>query len=455
MSRLPVVAIIGRPNTGKSTLFNSLTRNRLAIVSDIPGTTRDHIASKVDGEHVDYLLLDTGGMGGGTDDKDFEDDVHEQSVLALRNADLILFTVNGKEDITSSDFKVSELLRKRRKRHVPVILLVNKCDNPKLTEAALAVFAELGIGDRVLALSAISNVGTAELREAIDEELQNLHFQKSEEPPVSSGVPRVAIVGKPNVGKSSLVNAFMSDAQRKESPRLVSDVAGTTRDTTDTIVKYHDSEFLFIDTAGLRRQARVEEELESEAILRTIRTIEDCDVIILVIDGTQPISKQDKHIASLAIDAGKGIMILINKSDVLTAAEKEEKRAELAQAFVFCRYAPQLFCSAITRENLLKVFDIITMIEGNRLRRFPVKELHDWLKDQIFGKPMGAVSTTKHITQAKDPPPTFILFVKNPKQVQVSQLRFLENRLRETFGLEGTPVRWITKGPRDRWEEDC
>lgn len=451
MPKLPVVAIIGRPNTGKSTLFNSLLKKRVAITSDVAGTTRDHIASKMEGKDTDYLLLDTGGMGGGTADKNFEDDVHEQSLLALAAADLILFTVNGKEEITASDRAIAQLLRRKRKRQVPVLLILTKCDNREIADEATLRFHELGIGDEILPASPLNNVGTPEVREAIERELRKQHFEKAAaRGPDAPDIPRVAIVGKPNVGKSSLINALMSDAQRGASPRLVSAIPGTTRDTTDTIIRREEREFLFVDTAGLRRQARVEEELESLAVLRTIQALAEADVAVLVLDASAPISKQDKHIAGMAVEQGKGLVLVLNKTDLLSPEGRAESLARARDAFVFCRYAPILQTSAVTRARLPRLFDLIAMAHASRLRRLPVKELHAWLQEQLVGKPVGAVATAKHITQAKDPPPTFVLFVRNPKEVKVSQLRFLENRLRETFGLEGTPVRWVTKGPSEK-----
>lgn len=451
MAKLPTVAIIGRPNTGKSTLFNKMVNKRLAIISDVPGTTRDHISSVIETEEVDYLIIDTGGMGGGTDDKDFEKDVHGQSMLAINHADLILFTVNSREEITKSDFDVVELLRKKRKKHVPVILIVTKCDNVTITQDVLPQYHKLGIADSIIPTSAINNLGVADVEDAIVEELKNLHFTKREKPSVEeSKLPRIAIVGRPNVGKSSLVNAFMSDTQRIESPKLVSDIPGTTRDATDTIIRYNEQEYVFVDTAGLRKQARVEEDLESYAVLRTIQALESSDVTVLLLDGSQPIGRQDKRIAGMTIDGGKGLIILINKADLMTAEQKKEKLVEVNAALPFCRFAPILFCSAKTRESIIKIFDLIAMVQRNRSRRLAVKDLHRWFKDMVFGHPMGAVATSKHITQAEELPPTFVLFVKNPKQVQVSQLRYLDNRLRETFDFKGTPVRWITKGPRSR-----
>ncbi len=452
MSRLPLVAIIGRPNTGKSSLFNRIVRRRSAIESEVAGTTRDHIAEIVETADVDYFLLDTGGMGGGTEDKDFEDDVHEQSMLALKAADLILFVVDGKEDPTSNDFAVAALLRKERKRNVPVILVINKCDNAEMLARAEHSFHELGVEGASIPVSAAHKIGTADLEDAIAAQLVALKFKKREELPQSgeNGIPRIAIIGKPNVGKSSLCNTLMSETQRAVSPKLVSPIAGTTRDSTDTLVRYHDQEFLFVDTAGVRRQTKVEWGVESLSMLRTMQSIEECDVAVLVVDATEPVSKQDKKIAGLAVDAGKGLVILLNKIDLLDTEKKKERMLDVKQSFLFCRWAPVIPCSAETRDGVMRVFDIALMAQRNRLRRVTEKDMQRFLKTALVGQPMGSLASAKHVVQAKDPPPTFVLFVKNPTRVQLSQLRYLENRLRETFGLEGTPIRWITKGPRDR-----
>lgn len=455
MSRLPVVAIIGRPNTGKSTLFNRLIGTRLAIENEVAGTTRDHVARVVETPELDYLLIDTGGMGGGTEDADFEDDVHAQSLLALKAADLILFTVDGKTDPTKSDFEIAGLLRKSRKRHVPIVLVIAKCDNERVFEEALHNFHKLGVTDESIPVSAAHNIGTVELCEAIDRHLGALHFGKRETADVAESTPRIAIIGKPNVGKSSICNALMSETQRSMSPKLVSDIPGTTRDSTDTLVRHEGQEFLFVDTAGLRRQAKVEQGVESLSMLRTVQAIEECEVALLVIDGTQPVSSLDKKIAGMAIDAGKGLILILNKIDLLDTEKKKGRMLEIKAGFLFCRYAPVIPCSAVTRTGLLKIFDIAVMVQRNRLRRLTSKDLHRFYDDAVSGQPMTALQTAKYIVQAKDPPPTFVLFVRNPKKVQLSQLRFLENRMRETFGLEGTPIRFITKGPRDRrYEED-
>ncbi|HVW66174.1 MAG TPA: ribosome biogenesis GTPase Der [Candidatus Peribacteraceae bacterium] len=447
MPRIPTVAIIGRPNTGKSTLFNRLVGKRRAIESDVAGTTRDHVAYKVETDEMDYLLLDTGGIGGGSTDKDFEQDVSAQSVIALAAADVIIFTVNSKEELTSSDERVAELLRKKKKAHVPVIVVATKCDRPDTIDDLLPQYFAFGLGDDVIGLSAVHNTGIGELEDAIIEKLKELHFEKEDSSLEAQATkpPRIAIVGKPNVGKSSVVNALMSDPQREMNARIVSDIPGTTRDSSDTIIRRDDKDYIFIDTAGLRRKARVEEDLEYLSNVKSIQAVEDSDVTILMLDAADIISRQDKRIASLAIESGKGLMIVLNKTDKLTREEREEKETETRASLPFCKFAPLLFTSATTRENLPKLFPMIESIARNRLRRIPTKELLRWYEEAVHGIPANMLAKSKFITQAEEIPPTFVIFVRDPKKVGVSQLRYLDNRLRETFAFEGTPVKWITK----------
>jgi len=444
MAKLPVVAIIGRPNTGKSTLFNRLVGRRKAIVSDIAGTTRDHVAHKIEGEEVDYLLIDTGGMGGGTEDNELEDDVHRQSLLALEYADVVVLTVNSKEDLTASDFDIVDTLRKSKRSHVPVILAITKCDNPDEVDEILPQYYELGIAKEVIAISAPHKIGIDDLQDAINTELLALHFTKNTDEPQQ--MPKISIIGKPNVGKSSIVNALMSETQRKKSPILVSDIPGTTRDATDTTIRYNDQEYVFMDTAGIkRRKQTTDNEIETYAYFRSVKALELCDICVLVLDATEPVSKQDKRIASMANEEGKGLIILLNKIDLLEGNSKKTTIAAVEQELKFCRFASIVPCSAESREGLLKLFDLIESVQRNRTRRIPTKDLHRWFKDAVAGQPMGALARAKHITQADELPPTFVIFVKNPKKVQVSQLRNLDNAIRRTYAFEGTPIRWLTK----------
>lgn len=452
MPKLPTVAIIGRPNTGKSTLFNRLIGRRRAIVSDTPGTTRDHVAARVepDNDAIPYLLVDTGGMGGGTADVDLEDDVHQQSLLALEHADVIVFTLNSREELTSSDFEIVDLLRKHKQKHVPVLLVLTKCDDPATLGESLPQYYQLGIADQIIPISAPHRIGIEELEAEINKKLSALNFTKDTEEKPEKAIPRVAIIGKPNVGKSSLVNAFMSENQRQKSPLLVSDIPGTTRDSTDTIIRYHDQEYSFVDTAGIRRKKSTEGEIETYAYFRSIQALEECDIAVLVLDASEPVSKQDKRIAGIAVEEGKGIIILANKIDKLEGDARSQALRHIEYELSFCKYATILPCSANTREGLLKIFDMIEMVQRNRVRRIPTKELNDWYKDCIYGQPMASL-ISKHITQSEDVPPTFVIFVNDPKRVQVTQLRFLDNNIRKVFGFEGTPIRWITKG---KYEDD-
>jgi GTP-binding protein len=451
MSKLPTVAIIGRPNTGKSTLFNRLIGKRKAIESTIPGTTRDHISHRIDTEEMSYLLIDTGGIGS-TQDKDFEKDVAGQSLLALENADLILFTVNAKEPVTADDQKILDLLRKKRRRHVPVLVILTKADNPALTQNVLADFQEMNMGEAFIAVSAPHRLGIEELEGTIVKELKKVGFEKQASGDQGSEIssPRIAIIGRPNVGKSSIVNAVMSDVQREKSPLLVSPVAGTTRDSVDTEIRYQGKPYTLVDTAGLKKRSRTTEELERLSMLRTISAIEQSDVVLLVLDALLPVSQQDKRIAALTIENGKGLVILANKMDGLSGDARRTKLAEIAAHLFFCRFVRILPCSAKTREGLLKIFDVIESVQLSRIRRIPTRELRHWFEQTMHGLPMGELARCKHMTQANEVPPTFVLFVKQAKRVRPSDLKFLERRLRETFGFDGVPIRWITKSSEPR-----
>ncbi|MFA7681579.1 MAG: ribosome biogenesis GTPase Der [Candidatus Peribacteraceae bacterium] len=450
MAKLPTVAIIGRPNTGKSTLFNQLIGHRKAIVSEIPGTTRDHVAQRVETDELDYLLVDTGGMGGGTADKDFEDDVHAQSMLAIGNADVILLTINSKEDLTSSDFEIVDLLRKKRRTHVPILLVLTKCDNPAITQELLPQYYALGIADVIVPVSAPHNIGLDNLQSHIIDTLTALNFRKQES---DGSLPRISIIGRTNVGKSSLINAMMSETQLATSPLLVSEVPGTTRDATDTVIQFNDRSYLFMDTAGIKKRTQTDKGVETFAYFRSIQALEEADIAVLVLDATAPVSRQDKRIASLATEEGKGLIVLLNKSDMLAGEQRTKALEDARIALPFCKFAPFLLCSAQTRKDLVKIFDLIALVQENRSRRIPTKALNAWMRDAVYGKGLGPVSDAKYITQAEELPPTFVLFVKNPKHIHVSQLRYLENTLRKTYAFEGVPMRWITKDTREHRDE--
>lgn len=445
MSRIPTVAIIGRPNTGKSTLFNRLVGKRRAIVSEIPGTTRDQIAQLVSLPSLDYLLIDTGGLGGGSEDLDLEKDVAAQSLLAIASADLILFTVNGQELLTASDGEVASILRKKRKRHVPVILVVTKCDNPDICNAA-PEYLQLNITNHIVAVSAAHNIGTDELQKNIADHLQSLHFDTAgSRKQEAENVPRIAIVGKPNVGKSSLLNALMSDPERLRAPRLVSDKPGTTRDTTDTVIRHQEKEYLFVDTAGLKSHAYTKENIEFYTQLRSVQALAQADIVLLIVDLKEQISRQDKRIAQMTMEEGKALIILANKIDLLSTSARAEALKLLRFSLSFCAFAPILPCSTVTRDGLLKIFPLIEIVTQNRNRFIATKDLNNWFAEALQRHASSGLTRGKFITQAEGVPPTFVLFTADPKKIKVSELKYLENTLRQSFAFEGTPIRWVTK----------
>lgn len=447
MPSIPTVAIVGRPNAGKSTLFNRLLGKRLAIVSDVPGTTRDIVARTVEDPALAYLLIDTGGIGGGSSDRDLEDNVAAQALLALSNADLILFTVDGQADLTGSDYAVVDILRKKRRRHVPVLLILTKCDQSEGADALLPSCYALGIAEDIFSLSAVHNLGIDKLRHAITDNLRKLHFVKegSGQRAAGSDNPRIAIIGKPNVGKSSLVNALMSEAQRKKESRLVSDIPGTTRDASDTLIHRGEHTYILVDTAGLRRRAHDDSGIPWLAGLRSIQAITASDIAVLVLDATEGVTRQDKRIARLALDEGKGLIILINKSDVLPKEEREQALQRIAAELPFCSFCPFLAASAKNGTGLAQLFAHIDAVMRNIRFRIPTRELHRWYEGVAHGHSATKLSSVKHLTQSKDIPPTFVLFAHNPASLPPSAIRHLEKRLRATFALEGTPVRWVTK----------
>jgi GTPase len=444
MSKLATVAIIGRPNTGKSTLFNRLIGYNKAITSEVAGTTRDHIAHTCTFDNYEYVLVDTGGMGGGTSDKELEDDVHMQSILALQNADVILVTLDSRTDLTRNDYEVLSELRKRKKQHVPVIYVLTKCDDPSQIESILPQFYSVVDADEVVAVSAPHKIGIDQLNKKIVTKIAELHFAPKQETQKNTA-PRIAIIGRPNVGKSSIINSLMNDKKREASPLLVSDIAGTTRDSTDTSIVYNDNEYIFVDTAGIRRKKDTSVGIETHAYFRSIRSLEHCDIAILVLDAAEKITNQDKRIANLAVSEGKGLIILLNKWDKLDQDGKQRIQLEVEYELAFCKFAHIVPVSAHTREGLLTIFGAIEQVQRSRVRRLSTKQLLDFLQGALQTPSITSLTGCKHAVQADEVPPTFILFVRNPKQVQNAHLRYLENRMRELYDFTGVPLRFITK----------
>lgn len=446
MPRLPTVAIIGRPNTGKSTLFNRIVGERRAIESPIAGTTRDQVATEVRGETVDYLLVDTGGIGGGTTDTVLEENVTQQSLLALERADLILFTINAKEELTAADRTIVDLLRKKRRTHVPVVLIATKCDREGMEHERAADLHALGIGDAILGVSATHNSGLTQLEADIERRLTALHFGKEAgHTGTEETAPRIAIVGRPNAGKSSLINALMPDPERESSARIVSDIPGTTRDTTDTLVRHEGEDYVFVDTAGLRRRSRVEGDIEYYSTLRSMQAIVGSDITVLVLDATQDLTQQDKRIARMAVDEGRGLILLLNKCDLVSNTERDDRVYALRRDLPFCDFAPILAVSAITRENLPKIFGLFAHLRRNLTRRIATKDLQRWYEDAVQRLPARTLSSGKFVTQADEVPPTFVLFLNSPQRVQRAHVKYLEHSLRSLFAFDGVPIRFVLK----------
>lgn len=441
--KTPLVTLLGRPNTGKSTLFNRLAGARIAIESEVPGTTRDRIFVKVETPDLDFFLVDTGGLEFDRKKSSLEGEVKRQAELAAKEADLILLVVEGNKEGAAEDREVVDFLRKKVDKK-SIILLANKCDKP-VSKEELASLYKLGLGDP-FPVSAIHNRGITELEEKIIKILKGQKFLKAPEPK-EAGL-KLALLGKPNVGKSSLINTILG------KPRLiVSAVPGTTRDATDTVVTYQKRPYNFIDTAGLRRQAKRERGLEELSVLRTLRAIERCDIALLLLDATESPSHQDQQIANLILEAGKGLILIVNKWDLLkkrsTSSEPERNRwiHALQIQFPFAPWAPVIFTSAVTRENVEQIFSQIETVRQERAKRISTGSLNRFM-EQItrgFRPAAGGRGIPKifYLTQIGVEPPTFVLFVNKKKNFHFSYLRYLENRLREHFGFIGTPIKLL------------
>ena len=443
MSRKPIVAIVGRPNVGKSTFVNRLVGSRNSIVDDMPGVTRDRIYFDVEWQNKEFTVIDTGGIIPGDED-DIMLSIFDQAKIACEEADKIVFLVDGKDGVNPIDYDIANILRQSDK---PVLLAVNKLDNP---ESYMMVndFYSLALGEPHGISALHGSGGVGDLLDLITED-----FEIDEETSEEEHILRVAIVGRPNAGKSSIVNALL-DKNRV----IVSDVSGTTRDSIDSLIKYKDKEYIIVDTAGIRKKSKVDYGVEKFAVDRAIRSIRDCDVALLVIDATEGISDQDKKIASIAVEAGRGLIIAINKWDLIedknsNSVNKFDK--ELSNEIPFLEFAPKIYISAKTRQRLHNIFDKASEVYEQCTKRVSTGLLNKVVKELYALNPPTTVKGKRlkllYATQAGVQPPTFVLFANNVDLLKDHYKRYIENKLREAFGFFGTPIRISV---RERSEKD-
>ena len=438
----PVVAIVGRPNVGKSTLFNALAGEQISIVKDTPGVTRDRIYADVTWLNYNFTLIDTGGIE--PESKDIIlSQMREQAEIAIASADVIIFMVDVRQGLVDSDSKVANMLRRSGK---PVVLVVNTVDSFQKMMTDVYEFYNLGIGDPV----PVSSVGKLGIGDMLDEVVK--HFPESAAEDEEDERPRIAIVGKPNVGKSSIINKIVG-----ESRVIVSDIAGTTRDAIDTDITYNGNEYVFIDTAGLRRKNKIKEELERYSIIRTVTAVERADVVLVVIDATEGVTEQDAKIAGIAHERGKGIIVVVNKWDAIEKNDKTiyEHTNRIKDILSFMPYAEILFISAKTGQRVGKIFDTIDMVIENQNLRIQTGVLNENLSEAVAMQqpPSDKGKRLKifYMTQVSVKPPTFVIFVNNKELMHFSYTRYLENKIRDTFGFRGTALRFII---RERGEKE-
>ena len=432
----PIVAVVGRPNVGKSTLFNALAGTNLAIVKDTPGITRDRLYTDVSWLDKNFTLIDTGGIE--PDSKDIIlSQMREQAQIAIDTADVILFMTDVKQGLTDSDAKVCDMLRRS---HKPVVLTVNKVDDFKKAMADVYEFYNLGIGEP-FAISAANRLGIGDL---LDEVIK--HFPEGGSDDEDDDRPRIAIVGKPNVGKSSIINKLIG-----ENRVIVSDIAGTTRDAIDTPVKHNGKEYVFIDTAGLRRKNKIKEELEKYMIVRTVSAVERADVVLLVIDASEGVTEQDAKIAGIAHDRGKGMIIVVNKWDLIEKNDKtmNEHSKKIREILSFMPYAQIMYVSAETGQRLVKLYDMIDTVVENHSLRVQTGVLNEIMTEAVsLQQPptdKGKRLKLFYVTQASVKPPTFVIFVNDKQLMHFSYTRYIENKIRDAFGFMGTPLRFIIR----------
>ncbi|TAA72537.1 ribosome biogenesis GTPase Der [Planococcus salinarum] len=430
----PTVAIVGRPNVGKSTIFNRIVGERVSIVEDIPGVTRDRIYSSADWLTHEFNIIDTGGID--LRDEPFLEQIRQQAEIAMDEADVIIFLVNGRDGVTVQDEQVARILFRAKK---PVILAVNKIDNPDM-KPMIYDFYTLGMGEPY-PISGSHGLGLGDL---LDEVAKN--FPAEDDGDYPDDVIKFSLIGRPNVGKSSLVNSFLG-----EERVIVSEVAGTTRDAVDTQYEYEDQPYVIIDTAGMRKKGKVYESTEKYSVLRALRAIERSDVVLVILNAEEGIQEQDKKIAGYAHEAGKAVIIVVNKWD---AIEKDEKTMnvfsrKIKEHFLFLDYAPIMFVSAISGKRVHSILETIKKVNENHSRRIQSSILNEVIADAVAMNPApsdkGQRLRLYYVTQVAVQPPTFVVFVNEPELMHFSYIRFLQNRIRESFDFEGTPLRLITR----------
>ncbi len=428
----PTVAIVGRPNVGKSTIFNRIVGERISIVEDIPGVTRDRIYSSAEWLNQEFSLIDTGGIDIG--DEPFLEQIRQQAEIAMDEADVIIFLTNGREGVTAADEEVAKILYKTKK---PVVLAVNKVDNPEMRSDTYDFYA-LGFGE-VYPISGSHGLGLGDL---LDEVIG--HFPDKQQENYDEETIKFSLIGRPNVGKSSLVNALLGQERV-----IVSNVAGTTRDAVDTPYTKDGQEYVIIDTAGMRKKGKVYESTEKYSVLRALRAIERSDVVLVVLDGEEGIIEQDKKIAGYAHEAGRSVVIVVNKWDAVEKDEKTMKEFEekIRAHFQFLDYAPIVFLSAKTRKRTQTLLPMINKACESHSLRVPTNVLNDVIMDAIAMNPTpthnGQRLRVYYATQVAIKPPTFVVFVNDPELLHFSYERFLENRIRDAFDFEGSPIKII------------
>ena len=438
----PIVAIIGRPNVGKSTLFNIFANSRISIVEDTPGVTRDRLYADTEWLDNEFMMVDTGGIEIMNTDK-IAVSIRQQAQIAIAEADVILFVCDARAGITHEDAEVAKMLRQSKK---PIVLAINKADSPK-QEMEIFEFYNLGIGEPI-PVSAANHLGLGDLLDAVVEKFPETSAY-GEDGNEDEKI-KVALIGRPNVGKSSIFNTLVG-----EERSIVSDVAGTTRDAIDTPVIREGQKFLFIDTAGMRRKARIDEPIEKYSIIRSLRAVDRSDVVLMVIDAIDGVTEQDKKIAGYAHEAGKGIVLVVNKWDLYDKDNTSTLRytENLRRELVFMQYAPVVFVSAMTKQRIHRLPEVIHYVAEQNAMRISTSVLNQVVEDAIAINPppteKGQRLKILYATQVKIKPPTFVIFVNEPEIMHFSYQRYLENKLREAFGFEGTPLQMIIRGKNE------